>query len=374
MLIQLCIDILVDKKVYYHNIYSYAYKMETQKKRIIIWSRQRINPNDVNTQMAAQSLKKYVNNWFTYFDTADHYADGEDILWQLKKTLEQEWSTNIVVGTKRVPDPTPTSKKEVHNAIETSLKRLQTEQLDILQFHDRDPSNWHWLERLHILNEYRKQWLIKTLGLTNANTEYIQTIIKEDIPITSNQVCYSLLAHRPDSQMQDICEKNDIEILGFWTVAGWFFSEKRLNQPEPDINTLSNASLKKYKRFIDVRGWRDMYQNILQTLDSVAKKHWVSIATIASSFILQQKSVWWVIIWARLGESEHIHENKKILSLQLSKEEKEVIQNSIAQWNHLPGDFGDEYRLDHSDQSGWHESLTSTGKSGYKWHQNDYIK
>lgn len=345
-----------------------------KSKRLIIWSRQRINPNNISTEIAAQSLTQYVDNWFTHFDTADHYADGEDILWQLKKTLEQEWWKNITVGSKWVPNPTPTNKNEVRTAIETSLKRLQAEQLDILQFHDRDPSNWYWLERLYILNEYRKQWLINALGLTNANTEYIQTVIKEGIPIASNQVCYSLLAYRPDSNMYKVCEENGIEILGFWTVAGWFFSEKRLHQPEPDINTLSNASLKKYKRFIDVRGWREMYQSILNTLNHIAKNHWVSIATVASNFIMQQKSVWWVIIGARLGESEHIQENKKILSLQLSEKEKQIIQKSITQWNPLPWDFGDEYRLDHSNQNGWHESLTSTGKSGYKWHQNDYIK
>lgn len=342
-------------------------------KKVIIWSRQRINPSEISTAKAAEALQKYVDNWLTYFDTADHYADGELILWELKKTLERQSSQTITVGTKRVPSPIPTNKKEVKTAIETSLRRLQTEQLDLLQFHDRDPDNWHWLERLHILNEYRKQWLIKALWLTNANAKYIQTALNEWIPIISNQICYSLLAYRPESSMQDICQKNRIEILGFGTVAWWFFSEKWLNQTEPDINNLNNASLKKYKRFIDVRGWRDFYQEILKTLNKIAQNHWVSIATIASNFILHQSWVGWVIIGARLGESEHIEENKKIISLQLSEQERENITNTIHQGNLLPWDFWDEYRIDHSSHNGWHTSLTSTGESWYKGHQKNYI-
>jgi aryl-alcohol dehydrogenase-like predicted oxidoreductase len=341
-----------------------------KKKRIIIWCRQRINPSDVNTQMAAQSLKKYVDNWFTHFDTADHYADGEEILGIVK----QQYGDGITIGTKRCPDPEPLQDWEVEQAVITSLQRLKISHIDLMQFHDRNPNQPYGIERLHILNKLKQKWLIKNIWLTNANTQYIQKVIKEGIPIASNQVCYSLLAYRPDSDMFKVCEENRIEILGFWTVAGWFFSEKRLHQPEPDIDTLSNASLKKYKRFIDVRGWRELYQNVLNALNNIAKNHWVSIATVASNFILQQKSVWWVIIGARLGESEHIQENKKILSLQLSEQEKHIIHNSIIQWNPLPWDFGDEYRLDHSEQNGWHESLTSTGKSGYKWHQNNYIK
>lgn len=339
-------------------------------KRIIIWSRQRINPNDVNTQKAAQSLKKYVDNWFIHFDTADHYADGEEILGLVKKV----YKNHITVGTKRCPNPWPIQDNEVRKAVEKSLKRLQSNHIDLMQFHDRLPEDGYGIERINQLKILQTEWLIKKIWLTNANTSYIKKVIDEGISIVSNQVCYSLLTYRPDSNMQKICKENNIELLAFWTVAGWFFSEKRLNQPEPNIETLGNASLKKYKRFIDVRGWREFYQEILQTLHTIAQHHRVSIATVASNFILQQPEIGWVIVGARLGESEHIEENKKILSLQLNQQEIQQIENIINQWNLLPWDFGDEYRLDHSDLPWWHISLTSTGKSWYAWHQNKYIK
>lgn len=129
-------------------------------------------------------------------------------------------------------------------------------------------------------------------------------------------------------------------------------SEKRLSKSEPLIDELSNASLKKYKRFIDVTGGRNRFQNLLETLDVIAKQHHVSIATVASNYILSQPAVGAVIIGARLGESEHIAENKKILSLELTQKDKKQIQEILDTTTPLPGDFGDEYRLDHSSYSG----------------------
>lgn len=339
-------------------------------KKIIMGSRQRINTSDISTEQAVQYIIPYIKAGVIHFDTADHYADGEEILGLVKKV----YKNHITVGTKRCPSPWPIQNNEVRKAVEKSLKRLQSNHIDLMQFHDRLPEDWYGIKRICQLATLQKKWLIKKIWLTNANTSYIKKIINEGISIASNQVCYSLLAYRPDSQMQKVCKENNIELLAFWTVAGWFFSEKRLNQPEPDIETLSNASLKKYKRFIDVRWWREFYQKVLEILHNIAQHHGVSIATVASNFILQQPEVGWVIVGARLGESEYIEENKKILSLQLNQQEIQQIENIVNQWNLLPWDFGDEYRLDHSDLPWWHISLTSTGKSWYAWHQNKYIK
>lgn len=349
--------------------------MSWSQKRVIIGSRQRVNKSDITTHWAAAHLLTYIDNGFTHFDTADHYADGEDILGEAKNMLRtKRCEDTIYVATKRVPDAGPMVPDEVERAIRISLQRLQTDSIDLLQFHDRLPDAPYGLDRLQELDKLRKLWLIKKIWLTNASTDYIKKVIAAGIPIVSNQICYSLLAQRPSSEMAQFCLENNIELLAFGTVAGWFFSEKRLNKLEPSIDTPSNASLKKYKRFVDVRGGRTLFQKLLHVLDKIAKSHKVSIATVASNFILKQPAVWAVIVGVRLGESEHIEENKKILSLELSDTEKQMIQVVLDEWIPLPGDFGDEYRLDHSAYNGWHESLTSTGTSGYKGHQNDYIK
>jgi enamine deaminase RidA (YjgF/YER057c/UK114 family) len=76
----------------------------------------------------------------------------------------------------------------------------------------------------------------------------------------------------------------------------------------------------------------------------VSKKKNTSIANIASRFILEQPAVGGVIIGAQLGKSEHIHENKQLLSLTLDDESKNKIKNALRELHPIPGDCGDEYR------------------------------
>jgi len=339
-------------------------------KRLIIWSRQRINPSEISTEQAAQALVPYINAGITHFDTADHYADGEEILGILKK----QYKDTITVGTKRCPNPWPLQNGEVRQAVERSLQRLQSNYIDLMQFHDWMPEDEYGFDRLQQLAQFQKKWLIRKIWLTNANTAYLKKIAKLGIEVSSNQVCYSLFAQRTDSQMLHYCLENNIELLAFGTVWWWFFSEKRLGEKEPSIEILVNASLKKYKRFMDVIGWREQYQAILSTIHPIAQKHNTSIATIASAYILQQPWVWWVIIGARLGQSAHIQENQKILSLQLDSDDQKKIANILQNNKPLPGDFWDEYRLDHSQLRWWHEFLTSTGSGWYTWHQIGYIQ
>ena len=51
-----------------------------------------------------------------------------------------------------------------------------------------------------------------------------------------------------------------------------------------------------------------------------------------------------VIIGARLGESEHIDDNKKMLEIEFDAEDIQIIQNAQAELQAIPGDCGDEYR------------------------------
>ena len=100
----------------------------------------------------------------------------------------------------------------------------------------------------------------------------------------------------------------------------------------------------KYKRFIDSAGGWAWFQSMLFTLSNIASAKNVSIATVASAYMAQAPAVGAVIIGSRLGASEHIEENKKILSLQLTDSEKSTIENLLSKANTIAGNCGDEYR------------------------------
>jgi aryl-alcohol dehydrogenase-like predicted oxidoreductase len=124
-------------------------------------------------------------------------------------------------------------------------------------------------------------------------------------------------------------------------------SEGYLKKPEPTRSELYTFSLQKYKNMIDAWGGWTLFQELLETLDGVAKKHNVRIANVATKYILDRPAVAGVIIGARLGIAEHRTDNARTFSLSLDKEDNEKIKSVTSKSEDLfssIGDCGSEYR------------------------------
>ena len=297
--------------------------------------------NKVNAEKAALAMNAYAEAGFITFDMADHYGSSEEISGVFKTKYSKD---KAQLFTKWVPKPGPVTKENVRDAVQLALSRLQSEQIDLMQFHAWSYAHPSWLDCLFYLQELKEEGLIKHIGLTNFDTAHLQIVVNSGIEIVSNQVCYSLLDQRAAGNMSALCIKHNVKLLAFGTVAGGFLSEKWFNKSEPRLNDSLTWSQMKYKRFIDVAGGWDKFQSLLKTLDSMAKKYSVSMANIASKYILENPAVAGVIIGARLGMSEHIQDNDKLFSFQFDEESKKQIAQSLASLTTIPGDCGDEYR------------------------------
>jgi aryl-alcohol dehydrogenase-like predicted oxidoreductase/enamine deaminase RidA (YjgF/YER057c/UK114 family) len=246
--------------------------------------------------------------------------------------------------TKWVPKPGPVTREQVRTAIQERLSRLQSEKVDLLQYHAWSFSNPFWLDTLIYLQELKEEGLIGALGTTNFDTAHLRIAKTTGIEIVSNQISYSLVDRRGSGKMADYCAENSIAILAYGTLCGGFISKKWLGKPEPEQKNLGNWSLMKYKRFIDAAGGWDKFQNLLRVLDQISQETERSIATIASKFQLSQKAVGGVIIGARLGENSHLQDTTSLFTFSLKKKQIERIQAAIDLLNPIPGDCGDEYR------------------------------
>jgi aryl-alcohol dehydrogenase-like predicted oxidoreductase/enamine deaminase RidA (YjgF/YER057c/UK114 family) len=291
---------------------------------------------------AAKALLPYIEAGLTTFDMADHYGSAELIVGQLHKKYVAK--DKIQLFTKWVPTPGISSKESVREAVHLSLKRMQLEKLDLLQYHAWNYADPAWLDQLFWLQELREEGLIQHLGLTNFDTAHLRMILTSGIKVVSNQVCFSLLDQRAKQNMLALCAEFGIKILAFGTVAGGFLSEKWLNIPEPNINQLATWSEMKYKRFIDQTGSWQNFQELLITLSEIAENKSVGIANIASAYILAQNGVGGIIVGARLGKSEHINSNSQLFGITLSDTELLKIETALAHLKPIGGDCGDEYR------------------------------
>ncbi|XP_059627429.1 flagellar radial spoke protein 5 isoform X2 [Cornus florida] len=308
----------------------------------------------IDQDNAVDAMLRYADSGLTTFDMADIYGPAEDLygifINRVRRERSPELLENVRGLTKWVPPPVKMTSSYVRGNINVSLKRMDVASLDMLQFHWWDYANSGYLDALKHLTDLKEEGKIKTIALTNFDTERLQIILENEIPVVSNQVQHSIVDMRPQQKMSELCQLTGVKLITYGTVMGGLLSEKFLDTnlsipfAGPPLNT---PSLQKYKRMVDAWGGWSLFQVLLQTLKKVASKHGVSIPTVAVKYILDQPSVAGSMIGVRLGLSEHIKESSAVFSLVLDEEDVNSIQEVSKKGKDLLrviGDCGDEYR------------------------------
>src|SRR5579864_4976297 len=93
----------------------------------------------IDPERAVESMFEYVDAGFTTFDLADHYGPAEDFIGEFRRRLEKRRGRDALSGvqafTKWVPPPSAMNRSGVEAAVNRSLRRMNVEALDLLQFH-----------------------------------------------------------------------------------------------------------------------------------------------------------------------------------------------------------------------------------------------
>jgi aryl-alcohol dehydrogenase-like predicted oxidoreductase len=294
---------------------------------------------------------QYVDAGFTTWDLADHYGPAEDFIGEFRRQLiatrGEEAVNNIQAFTKWVPRAGKMTKKLVEENIDISLRRMDVKSLDLMQFHWWEYRDANYLDALKYMVELQTEGKIKHLALTNFDTEHLQIITEAGIKIVSNQVQFSLVDRRPQVNMVKFCQEHDIKLFTYGSICGGLLSEKYLNKPELKGLEINTTSLRKYKQMIDNWGGWGLFQQLLNTLKTIANKHQVSIANVAVNYVLNQPAVGGVIVGARLGIAEHLSDNARVFSFNLDAEDIgkiDAVSEQSKDLYKLIGDCGDEYR------------------------------
>jgi aryl-alcohol dehydrogenase-like predicted oxidoreductase len=305
----------------------------------------------IEPRSAIQSMFAYHEAGLTTWDLADHYGPAEDFIGIFRRQLLTEQGEEALSGlqafTKWVPRPGRMTRRIVEENIARSLRRMDVPTLDLLQFHWWDYDDANYLDALAHLSELRDEGKIRHLGLTNFDTDHLDTLVNHGMRIVSNQVQFSLIDRRPEIRMVPFCQEHNIFLLPYGTLCGGLLSEKYCGQPEPRGTTLSTASLRKYKQMIDVWGDWKLFQDLLEVLKHIADKHAVSIGNVAVRYILDRPMVAGVIIGVRLGVTDHRDDNARVFGFTLDSDDHAHIQTVLDKSRDLMrliGDCGAEYR------------------------------
>ncbi|TPL43601.1 aldo/keto reductase [Mesorhizobium sp. B2-4-6] len=311
----------------------------------------------IDPQQAVSDLVAAFDAGITTYDCADIYTGVEELIGAARLRLAKERGADAAarmkVHTKLVPDLEvlpKISRQYIRGIVETSLRRLGAERLDLVQFHWWDYSQPAYVDAMGWLNEMHLEGRIRNVGVTNFDVPRLTNILDAGVPLVSEQLQYSVLDQRPAGGLTDLARANDIKFLCYGTVAGGFLSERWLGAAEPDMR-LENRSLVKYKLVIDDFGGWVLFQEMLRALKAIGDKHGADIASVASAWVLGQPLVAAVIVGAR--NQHHALANAAIMDLKLDKDDLASIQAVIDRSGGLAGDV---YTLER-DRTGRHGSI-----------------
>ncbi|KAF9076351.1 NADP-dependent oxidoreductase domain-containing protein [Rhodocollybia butyracea] len=282
---------------------------------------------------------------------ADHYGSAEIIFGHFRESLPVDQSVFGATKWCVFRDVEPTQEM-VKAAVQERKERMQTDCVDLLQFHWQNYSNKGYLKALEILHDLKTKGWIATLGLCNFDSIRTDEICTQLGPgvISSTQVQFSLIDTRPLHGMADVCEKHNIRILCYGTLCGGFLSDAWLNKPIP--NRYSNKltpSQRKYLDMISAWGGWNLFQDLLVVLKNIGDIYGLGISSIALRWILDHDFVGSVIIGTRLGISEHIEDNRRVYGFRLSDQDRAALEAVLDRSNGRRlittiGDCGAEYR------------------------------
>jgi aryl-alcohol dehydrogenase-like predicted oxidoreductase len=312
---------------------------------------------EINPAEAVEDMTAFANAGITTFDCADIYTGVEEMIGAFRVEYARRYGSEalarIKVHTKLVPDLArlaTVDKAYIQSIVDTSLARLRTERLDLVQFHWWDYDVPRYLDVIGWLNELRLEGKIANVSGTNFDTAKTAEILSAGVPLTSMQVQYSLLDARPERTLAKLAQDNDIWLLCYGTVAGGFLGDRWLGLAEPQ-EPLENRSLTKYKLIIEDFGGWELFQALLETLRKIADRHGSDIATVASAAMLGKPGVAAVIVGAR--NRSHLARNVAVSELRLTDQDSAEIAKIQAQ-GHVPE--GDTYTLER-DRHGRHGSI-----------------
>ncbi|MBO0995317.1 aldo/keto reductase [Bacillus sp. SD088] len=239
---------------------------------------------------AKKIIQAAFDQGINYFDTADLYDYGvnEEIVGKTLSPIRDQVIIATKVGNRWNDqkdgwhwDP---SKTYIKDAVKNSLKRLQTDYIDLYQLHGGtidDPSE----ETIEAFEELQEEGLIRCYGISSIRPNVIKLFAKES-SIVSNMMQYSLLDRRPE-ELFPFMQDQKISVVTRGSVAKGLLSDKvieKLHSDElPGYLQYTPAEIKELIESIQAKLLTDRTMNEVALQYTLAHETVAAVVTGASS-------------------------------------------------------------------------------------------
>jgi len=285
----------------------------------------KMNMGNLDQEGATRMVKLALERGINFIDTADVYSLGESetLVGNALKGMRKE----IVLATKvRLPmdenfNRSGATRVNILREVEGSLRRLQTDYIDLYQVHGWD-SNTPIEETLRTLDDLVRQGKVRYIGLSNFMSWQATTavMLQDRLGLekyVTAQMYYSLIGRGLEYEFQSFAEYHNIGILVWSPLAGGFLTGKysRAN-PAPAGTRFAEAG--NFVPFDKEMGYR-----VVEALKEVAGRHDATPARVALAWVLGRPAVSSVIIAAR--KPEQLEDNIRAVDLRLLADELRLL-------------------------------------------------
>lgn len=283
-------------------------------------------------------LSGTLDSGINFFDTADIYSRwvegnpggvSEEFIGRWRKQAKVP-RDRLVIATKvrgqmgKGPNDEGLSRVHIMKAVEASLKRLDTEYIDLYQTHwpdDDTPIE----ETLRAMDDLVRQGKVRYIGASNYRAwELMQALWTSDVNglarFDSLQPHYNLIKRAEfEAELRAVCKTYGIGVIPYSPLAGGFLTGKyRAGKPLPDSMRAESR-----KKFMTEKNLA-----LIDRLDEVAEAHKSTISQVALAWMLADEVITSPIISAT--SLAQLQDNLGALDLKLSLEEKKNIDDLTA--------------------------------------------
>ena len=276
-------------------------------------------------------LDAFVDGGFNFIDTADVYSrwvpgnqggESEAILgkWFARSGKRDRVVLATKVGYDMGPGQKGLSKAYIFEAVEVSLKRLQTDRIDLYQSHVDDPGT-PFEETLGAYQQLIQQGKVRAIGASNYTAERLEQALSVNLPsYQCLQPLYNLYDRADyEAGLEGVCVKHNLGVIPYFALASGFLTGKY--RTEADLAKYPRGG--RVKKYLNERGLR-----ILAALDEVAKNHSAQPGQVAIAWMMARPSVTAPI--ASATTIEQLHELLAATRLKLDEAEIKSLNQASA--------------------------------------------
>jgi aryl-alcohol dehydrogenase-like predicted oxidoreductase len=287
----------------------------------------------VEADKARACLEEAFNQGINFIDTANIYGRGaaETFLGEALKGRDRD---SYVLATKLYFPMTSTdrglSREQVEKQLDASLKRLQTDYVDLYQCHRYDPDT-PLEETMEALTRAVESGKTRTIGFSEWPADRIQAALDMTgvTKFVSSQPQYSLLWREPEDEVSPLCAANGISQI-VWSPLGQGVLSGKYDPDSPPPRD-SRAASDQMSGFMDRLLEPDVLRAV-QRLKPIADEAGLTMPQFALAWVLREPNVASAIIGASRPEQvrENAHASGVIVDTQLFLKAEAIIDEALS--------------------------------------------